>query len=224
MEKIRLVLADDQRLFVDNLRIVLESRTEDISVLGIAYDGREAIALCEATTPDIVLLDVRMPGLDGVEAAKRIHAARPSLKILMLTTFDDDQYVHQAQSHGAVGYILKNVSPEDLIASIRAVHGGALLFAPSPHERLIRRGGDAAAEGASDEELRQIVDSLTSRELQIVKLIALAYDNRHIAERLSIAEQTVKNSLSVVFSKFGVTKRTQLMRLFESCRKRGLVD
>jgi DNA-binding NarL/FixJ family response regulator len=222
MERINIVLADDQRLFVDNLKIVLESRTKDIRVLGIAYGGREAVSLCDSLKPDMVLLDVRMPDLDGVEAAKRINAARPGIKIIMLTTFDDDLYVHQALHQGASGYILKNVSPTELINSIRAVHGGSILISPSAAERLIHREAPQKGGERAVEDLEGLLDSLTSREMQIVKLIALAYDNRQIAERLAIAEQTVKNSLSVIYSKFGVSKRTQLMRIFEACKQRGL--
>lgn len=223
MESIRLVLVDDQRLFADNLKIVLESRTDDIRVLGIGYDGTDGVALAEELRPDIVLLDVRMPGMDGVEAARRINAAHPEIRLIMLTTFDDDLYVHQALRYGAYGYILKNVSPAELIDAIRAVRAGTRLIAPAAAGALLDKH-PAAPEPRSAEEMRALLETLTARELQIVKLIALAYDNRHIAERFSIAEQTVKNSLSVIYAKLNVSKRTQLMRFFERCREKGLID
>jgi DNA-binding NarL/FixJ family response regulator len=222
METIRLVLVDDQRLFVDNLKIVLEARTEDIKVLGISYDAASGIALIEQLEPDLVLLDVRMPGMDGVEAAKRIHASRPGIKLIMLTTFDDDQYVHEAFKHGASGYVLKNVSPAELIEAIRAAQSGSRPL-PRPALPLIERTRPPASTRDTGE-MRALFSTLTARELQIVKLISLAYDNRHIAARFGIAEQTVKNSLSAIYAKLNVSKRTQLMRFFDACKEKGIVD
>jgi DNA-binding NarL/FixJ family response regulator len=219
MGEIRLVLADDQRLFADNLKIVLEARTDDIRVLGIAYGGDEAIAMTEELRPEILLLDVRMPGTDGVQVARRVSTERPEVKIIMLTTFDDDLYVHQAMAYGAYGYILKNVSPADLIETVRAVHSGKRVIPQQP-QSLLRAGAETAR---SDEEMRSLLGGLSAREMQIVKLIAMAYDNKQIAVRLGIAEQTVKNGLSAIYAKLDVTKRTQLMRFFEACRERGLL-
>jgi DNA-binding NarL/FixJ family response regulator len=223
MDVIRILLADDQRLFVDNLKIVLEARTKDIRVLGIAYGGEEAVRMAEGLLPEILLLDVRMPGMDGVEAAKKINASRPEIKLIMLTTFDDDLYVNQALLYGAYGYILKNVSPADLIDSIRAVHSGLRLI-PQASAGLLLAAKSESSEAGSALEMKRLFESLSARELQIVKLIALAYDNKHIALRLGIAEQTVKNSLSMIYDKLEVSKRTQLMRFFERCREKGLVD
>jgi DNA-binding NarL/FixJ family response regulator len=223
MGDINVLLADDQRLFVDNLKIVLEARTEDIRVLGIAYGGAEAVEMAARLRPEIVLLDVRMPDMDGVEAARRISASLPRIKLIMLTTFDDDLYVERALVYGAYGYILKNVSPAALIESIRAVHAGSRLIPHAAPGSLLA----ARPEPSSDlslEEAREMLASRGATETQIVKLIALAYDNRHIAERLGIAEQTVKNSLSAIYAKLGVSKRTQLMRFFARCREMGLVD
>jgi DNA-binding NarL/FixJ family response regulator len=223
MDEIRLLLVDDQRLFVDNLKIVLEARTKDIEVLGIAYDGEEATRMAERLRPEIILLDVRMPGMDGVEAAKRINASHPEIKLIMLTTFDDDLYVNQALLYGAYGYILKNVSPAELIESVRAVHSGSRLMPKTAAGPLLAAKGESA-EYLSQGEMKALLGSLGARELQIVKLIALAYDNRQIAGRLGIAEQTVKNSLSVIYQKLDVSKRTQLMRFFDRCREKGLID
>lgn len=222
MGRINILLADDQRLFVDNLKIVLEARTDDIRVLGIAYGGAEAVEMAARLRPEIVLLDVRMPDMDGVEAARRISASLPGIKLIMLTTFDDDLYVERALVYGAYGYILKNVSPVDLIESIRAVHSGSRLIAQMPGPLLAPRPEPPAA--LSLDQMREFLASLSAREIQIVKLIALAYDNRHIAERLGIAEQTVKNALSAIYGKLGVSKRTQLMRFFDRCREAGLVE
>jgi Response regulator containing a CheY-like receiver domain and an HTH DNA-binding domain len=223
MDGIGVLLVDDQRLFVDNLKIVLEARTEDIRVLGIAYDGAQAVEMAESLRPEIVLLDVRMPGMDGVEAARRMREARLEAKLIMLTTFDDDLYVNQALVYGAYGYILKNVSPSALIESIRAVHSGSRLIPQAAPGPLLGARPDPCA-AMSLEEMRGLIEALSARELQIVKLIALAYDNRQIATRLGIAEQTVKNALSAIYGKLEVSKRTQLMRFFDRCREKGLVD
>lgn len=222
MDRIDVLLADDQRLFVDNLKIVLEARTEDIRVLGIAYGGAQAVEMATRLRPEIVLLDVRMPDMDGVEAARRISALLPGVKLIMLTTFDDDLYVERALVFGVCGYILKNVTPAELIESIRAVHAGSRLIPHAPVPLLAAHR--ETYECLKLDEMRELLASLSARELQIVKLIALAYDNKHIAGRLGIAEQTVKNSLSTIYGKLGVSKRTQLMRFFDRCREAGLVD
>lgn len=226
MDRLAILLVDDQKLFVDNLRIVLESRTKDLKVVGIAEDGRQAVEKADALRPAMVLMDVRMPGMDGVEATRLILGKHPDVRIVMLTTFDDDQYVEQALRYGAVGYILKTVSPAELISSIRAVRDGAVLISPAVAEKLVRRdhGRSGAAPLPGLSEARKLVGGLTPREREIVGLIALAYDNRQIAHKLGIAEQTVKNAIGTVFMKLGVSRRTQLMRLVEDLRKKGLFD
>lgn len=211
MEKIRVLLVDDQVLFVENLRFVLQARTDDIEVTAIAHDGAEAVACVEAVRPDIVLMDVRMPVMDGVEAARRIHEAHPDVRIVMLTTFDNDDWVHQALRCGAVGYLLKQIPPEELFAAIRSVRLGTVLISPSVAKNLVAEGCGGTSRG--------LYDSLTPREREIIRLISQAYGNKQIADRLHIAEQTVKNYLSVLYSKLGIGKRTELVRLF-----RGMTD
>ncbi len=219
MKKISLLLVDDQKLFVQNLKIVLESRMQEAKVVGIAYDGEEAVRIVEDRHPQIVLMDVRMPGMDGVEATRVILEKHPETRIVMLTTFDDDEYVHSALQYGAAGYLLKNIPPEDLFAAIRAVDTGSVLIAPSVAKKVISPDAHPVLDEVSldgrEEKLRELIRSLTDREKELVRLIAQAYSNREIAERLFIAEQTVKNYLSVVYMKMGVSKRTELMRLFQ---------
>jgi DNA-binding NarL/FixJ family response regulator len=211
---ISVLLVDDQELFVRNLQIVLESRMGDVRVTGIAHDGSEAIRLIAQEEPDIVLMDVRMPEMDGVEATRVIHKRYPSVRIVMLTTFDDDEYVYEALGHGAVGYLLKNIPPEELFSSIRAVHNGAVLISPSVAEKLVQnRRKRQAPQTEATQSPSDLLATLTQREREILRLIALAYTNRQIAERLMIAEQTVKNHTSIIYSKMGVTKRMELMRL-----------
>jgi DNA-binding NarL/FixJ family response regulator len=226
VEKLRLLLVDDQRLFVDNLKIVLESRTKDMKVEGIAYGGTEALAAADTIRPDMILMDVRMPNMDGVEATRLILKRHPEIRIVMLTTFDDDQHVRMALLHGAVGYVLKSVSPSELISSIRAVRDGAVLVSSEAagsvvHQDILSKG--ELAPEKSVEDIRRLLDGLTARELEIVDLISLAYDNRQIARKLCIAEQTVKNGVSIIFMKLGISRRTQLMRFVEDCRKYRLI-
>jgi DNA-binding NarL/FixJ family response regulator len=218
VEQIRLLLADDQQLFVENLKIVIESRTEDMSVVGIATDGHKAIELTASSLPDIILMDVRMPGMDGVEATRIIHQRFPSVQIIMLTTFDNDEYVKHALQFGAVGYLLKNIPPEELFASVRAVFNGAVLLSPSIMNHLIGTPQKAVEErvGKAENKIQalELYHRLPDRDREIIRLIALAYSNKDIGDYFSIAEQTVKNHLSLLYDKLGVYRRTELMRMF----------
>ena len=208
-KRIRLIIADDQTLITQSFKILLETKADDIDVVGLAQNGREAVDLVQELKPDVVLLDVRMPVLDGVEAAQEIYRTGSSVKVIMLTTFDDDTYLNQAISAGAVGYLLKDISTEELISSIRAASCGAVLVSP----RLARRHFSTAAvagdhEGRPpDEETLAILASLSSREVETLRLLVLDLENKQIADRLHVAEQTVKNNVSVIYTKLGVANR-----------------
>ena len=134
---INILLADDQQLFSDNLKLTLETLTEDIKVVGIACNGSEVVDMAKGLVPDMILMDVRMPGMDGVQATKIIHQELPEIKIVMLTTFLDDTYVEDALQYGAYGYILKNIRSEALISSLRAISRGSVLFSPAILKKLI---------------------------------------------------------------------------------------
>jgi DNA-binding NarL/FixJ family response regulator len=206
MSKVRVLIADDQVLFAGSLRVVLEGHGNDISVVGVAYDGQEAIDLVAAQQPDLVLMDVRMPRLDGVSAAREIRARFPRTKVVMLTTFDDDDYVRDALANGAVGYILKNIRPEDLVSVITAVANGALL--PSPAARDLGRAAPAAGVRAAEVNfLLSRFPDLSRREAQVLTLVAENLDNHEIAAKLSIGEQTVRNYVSRIYTKLGVPDR-----------------
>ena len=217
MKKIRVLLVDDQVLFVESLRTVLETRAADFDVVGVALSGREAIRLVVERHPDIILMDVRMPDMDGVEATRIIHEAYPDIHVLMLTTFDDDVYVVEALNHGAAGYMLKDIPPEDLIVSLRAVCSGSIIISPQVANKLLRnRESEPLAEedvvtppASSESFLRY----LSRREIEILRLIGQGADNVLIAKKLSIAEQTVKNHVSVIYSKLHVHNRMQAMKL-----------
>lgn len=201
--KIRIVLVDDQVLFVESLKTVLEVRAEDIEVVGIAHDGEEAIAVVEETAPDIVLMDVRMPGMDGVETTRVLHERHPDVKVVMLTTFDDDIYVEEAMKYNAVGYMLKNLPPQDLIDSIRAVISGTIQISPSIIKKLLGSETEKAAETGTEVRVRDF----SRREREILYLISKGYDNLQIANTLFIAEQTVKNHIAKIYTKIGIHDR-----------------
>jgi len=211
MSRIRVLLVDDQALFVESLRTVLERSAEDIEVIGIARNGAEAVEAVTNSPCELVVMDVRMPVMDGVEATKRIRELRPDARIMMLTTFEDDEYVKEALEHGAAGYILKDIAPAELIASIRAVAGGAFLIAPSVAKSLIRRAylKPEFSPTPEPEWLRQ----LSRREREILGHLVEGRTNKEIAAELCIAEQTVRNHISVVYDKMGVSDRAQAVRL-----------
>ena len=213
--RIRVLIADDQVLFAEGLKTILESRAPDIEVTGIVPDGNAAIAAVSATSPDIVLMDVRMPGMDGVEATKRIHADHPNVRIVVLTTFDDDEYVKLSLANGAIGYLLKNRPPAELIASIRAVQGGILQIDPGVSKALIK---DLNARPLDDDQFLRDLYTLTHREREVLRLLVQACDNRQIGTRLGIAEQTVRNYVSAIYSKLAIVNRVEVMRHMDKIR------
>jgi DNA-binding NarL/FixJ family response regulator len=207
MEKtIKLLIADDQVLFAESLQYVLKAISKGIELVGIATDGEMAIDMAESKRPDIILMDVRMPRMDGVEATKLIHRSYPEIKIVMLTTFDDDEYVHFAVKHGAVGYLLKNMTPEDLMLSVQAVMRGATLFTKNVAEKILRT--QEGALGAQD----NIVDRLTRREQDVLNLVMRLMNNQHIAQELGISERTVRNYIHSLYDTFGVEDRMELLQ------------
>jgi len=209
MRRIRVLLVDDQKLFVESLFYVMQSRAEDIEVVGIAHNGKISLEMAKHHQPDIILMDVRMPVMDGVEATKAIHELHPGIKILMLSTFQDDDYVRQALRYGAVGYLIKDIAPEEVITAIRAVMMGTLQIAPAAAKALIGREFDDAA----DRERNFAIAFLTKREKEVLSLITSGHDNSEIANFLEVQEQTARNYVHNLYSKLGVSSRLQLMRL-----------
>lgn len=216
MGKIKIVLVDDQTLFVESLKTVLETRADDMEVVGVANDGKQAVEVVAETCPDIVLMDVRMPVMNGVESTRLIKERYPDTRVLMLTTFDDDLYVIEALRLGAVGYLLKNMPPAELISAIRAVYEGGVLISPQVANKLVGllTNPQSKAEGDHDSDrVGSLVNQLSSREKEILQLMAEGLDNKEIARKLYIAEQTVKNYVSVIYSKLGVRDRVQASRM-----------
>jgi DNA-binding NarL/FixJ family response regulator len=222
MDKIRVLIADDQSLFLESLSTFLQNYAEDIEVVGLARNGQEAIDKAALLKPDIILMDVHIPVLDGVEATGRIMESQPGLKIIILSTYDEDEYVRTALRLGAAGYLLKDISPTELIASIRALKSGAVQISPQIVAKLMQ---SLLAEEPSP--VRQIAErlewfeSLTRREREIFTLIATGYDNAQIAEELHLAEHTVRNHVSMIYSKLEVQDRFQIIQLANKIRYHG---
>jgi DNA-binding NarL/FixJ family response regulator len=206
---VRVVIADDQALVRGGFRMILDAR-DDMEVVGEASDGREAIALVEELEPDVVLMDVRMPDVDGIEATERIVASGSTARIVILTTYDADEYVFAALRAGASGFVLKDVRPSELVEGIRIVARGDALLAPSVTRRLLDRfAGTLPETAAAPPDLGE----LTDRELEVLRLVALALSNAEIAARLVLTEATVKTHVSSVLRKLGLRDRVQAVVL-----------
>ncbi|MBM7169287.1 response regulator transcription factor [Streptomyces sp. G44] len=208
---IRVLVVDDQFLIRAGLVGLLRA-APGIEVVGEAGDGDEAVELAARTRPDVVLMDIRMPGTNGITATARIlaQAAEPAPRVLVLTTFDLDEYVYGALRAGASGFLLKDSGPERLLAAVAAVGGGDALFAPSVTRRLVEAFARQGA-GPGGDEVRPPPDlaALTSREVEVLKMIARGLTNADIAERLYISEATVKTHLNRTMSKLGLDSRAQ---------------
>lgn len=210
---IRVALVDDQALVRAGFAMLIDSQP-DLEVVGEAGDGVEAIDLLARTAPDVILMDVRMPRLDGVEATRRIVAGRPDgPRVIVLTTFDLDEYAFLALQAGASGFLLKDALPEDLLRAIRAVHAGDAVVAPSTTRRLIARYVKPGAPPA----LTAGTESLTEREREVWLAIARGLTNREIAEALVVSEATVKTHVGNILSKTGARDRVALVVLAYEC-------
>ncbi|SEM43722.1 response regulator transcription factor [Streptacidiphilus jiangxiensis] len=204
----RVVIADDQELIRTGFRLILTSR--GIDVVGEAADGVEAVAAARRLRPDVVLMDIRMPNLDGLEAARRILAHDPSCRVLMLTTFDLDRYVYAALAAGASGFLLKDVTAAHLAAAVRLVDTGDALLAPSITRRLVER---FAAPEPGVPEIAESLAPLTPREREVLTLVGRGLSNAELAEALTLSEATVKTHVARIFAKLDLRDRAQAVVL-----------
>ncbi|GGM58115.1 DNA-binding response regulator [Micromonospora sonchi] len=207
----RVVIADDQALVLAGFRMILAS--DGIDVVAEATNGSEAVDAVRRTRPDVVLMDIRMPELDGLEATRRIltDAAADQPSVIMLTTFDLDEYVYAALTAGASGFLLKDVSPEHLLAAVRLVRTGDALLAPAITRRLVER---FARRGNSETSpLPRDLAALTARELEVLHLLAEGLNNAEIADRLTVSEATVKTHVAHILAKLGLRDRVQAVVL-----------
>ena len=207
MTKIRLIIVDDQRLMREGLKTILELE-EDFSVEGIAANGREALELCRANLPDIVLMDIRMPEMDGVEATGLLKAQMPQVKVIILTTFDDDELIIQGLKAGAKTYLLKDLPSERLAEIIRATHRGDMVLQPEIAAKLVEKASEGAKNPSGPEE-GVLPEPLTKREKEILHLMSQGLNNTEISAKLFISEGTAKNYISSIYGKLGINDRTQ---------------
>lgn len=204
----RVVVADDQQLVRSGFRLLLDSDPE-IEVVAEASDGAEAVALAQRLEPDVVLMDVRMPHVDGLEATRQITArCPPTVRVLVVTTYEVDEYVFEAVRAGASGFVLKDVAPEDLLQAIRVVAAGEALLAPSVTRRLLAEFASRPAAGRLDDSRLSV---LTDREREVTVLVARGLDNHEIAEELVISPATARTHVSRAITKLGVRDRAQLV-------------
>ncbi len=209
MDSIRVLITDDHQLFRDGLKALLLS-APDTEVVGEAATGAEAIQLAAESQPDVVLMDLQMPDMDGIEATRRIIQATPHINILMVTMFEDDQSVFAAMRAGARGYVLKGAKHDQMLRAIRAVSSGEAIFSPSIAARMINFfAASRAAAGDPASISQEIFSDLTDREREILTLIARGESNAAIADALTISVKTVRNHVSNIFNKLQVADRVQ---------------
>jgi DNA-binding NarL/FixJ family response regulator len=214
MTAIRVLIVDDQRLVRAGLRMLCES-TADLDVVGEAADGAQAVRSAAELAPDVILMDLRMPGLDGIEATRLVMSARPESKVLALTTFDDDEHLYPALAAGAAGFLVKDTSPAELVDAIRRTAGGDFSLSPHVLRRVVTRAADAeAAKHAADAKLAEQPlpgrAPLTPRELEVLPLVVEGLSNQEIADRLHLGVTTVKTHIANLMDKTGSANRVQL--------------
>ena len=206
MDKIKLMIVDDQRLMRDGLRTILELET-DLEVCAEAENGLQALAMYESAGPDVVLMDIRMPEMNGVQATQELLTRWPDALVIILTTFDDDHYVFDALRAGALGYLLKDVSGHELAKAVRTVASGGTLIEPSVARKLVSEFARLTPTGIREKET--LVNTLSEREVEILKLIAQGMANKEIARHTYLTTGTVKNYVTNILQKLNVRDRTQ---------------
>jgi len=214
MKKIRILIADDQPIICEGLKVILQLE-EDFEVVGVCSNGQEALESCRIFRPDIVLMDARMPIVDGISAAKEITRLFPDSKVLMLTTFNERQLVLSSIQSGVSGFLLKDMQPDDVCRAIRQVNSGGAFLHPEVTRIVMERIVENLPEAADVEWYGDKLDQLTSREKEVMRLIGRGLSNAEISAELYITEGTVKNHVSSLLAKCQVRDRTQLALLIQ---------
>lgn len=204
---IRVLICDDQAIVCEGLQVILESDPQ-IQVVGIAHDGSEALEKLALLKPDVILMDLKMPGMNGIHATRHIHTHHPEMRVLVLTTYDADEWVFDAIRSGASGYLLKNTAPPALIAAIKGTSQGKTHVDPDVAGKLFTHINRSAVSSLPDMEQSE-VEQLSEREREVLQLMAKGLSNRQISEQLFLSEGTVRNYVSSIFAKLNVTDRTQ---------------
>ncbi len=199
----KIIICDDQAIVRDGLELMLKLE-RDMEVVGVAQDGAQAVELAVKRNPDLVLMDLKMPGVNGVEATRQINVQCPGVKILVLTTFDDDEWVFDAVRAGACGYLLKDTPREKVLEAIRGTVAGKSYIDPGVAGKIMRQVANR-----QEQQPTLITEKLSEREIEVLRLIAHGFSNRDIAERMHLSEGTVRNHVSAIFAKLDVSDRTQ---------------
>jgi DNA-binding NarL/FixJ family response regulator len=202
-EAIRVAVVDDQRLFTKGLSGLVDM-LPDMEVVGVAYNGEEAIALCRKEEPDVVLMDISMPKMDGISATREIRSLLPQTAVIILTAHEEDEQVFEGIKAGAQGYLLKDAEPEDLSRAIRTVHAGDTIIAPDLAQKMLNTFQSGKLSGSS-----RLIPPLTERELEVIRALARGQSDRQIARSLGISEKTVRNHTSNIYRKLHIFDRTQ---------------
>lgn len=206
---INVMIADDQELICQSLEIVIKNKA-DMKVVAIAHNGFDTISLVKAHKPDVLLLDIRMPGINGVECIKLIKEKKLDTKIIILTTFDDDEYVFEAVKNGASGYLLKGISLDELVKSIRLVAAGGSLISPDVATKVFKLFSDMAKSNYIQKVDERFLNTFNNSELKIMQLVGRGLSNKEITEELNISEGTIRNYISNILFKLDLKSRTQL--------------
>ncbi|MDO4943266.1 MAG: response regulator transcription factor [Lachnospiraceae bacterium] len=206
---IKVLIADDQELIRQSLQIVLSIK-EGISVVGTAENGKKVMDFLKKERPDVILMDVRMPEMDGVQCTKAIKERYPEIKIIILTTFDDDEFVFSALKYGASGYLLKGISMDELDKAIHTVYNGGAMINPEIASKVVEFFSEMAQSNYDITIEAQNVEELTDTEWEIIKLVGRGMSNKEIADKVMLSEGTVRNYISTILSKLNLRDRTQL--------------
>ena len=206
---INVMIADDQELICQSLEIVIKSKS-DMKVVAIANNGWETVDLAKKHKPDVLLLDIRMPGINGVEGIKILKEKKLETKIIILTTFDDDEYIFEAVKHGASGYLLKGISLDELVKSIRLVANGGILINPDVATKVCKLFSEMAKSNYIQKVDDRFIHDFNVSELKIIQLVGRGFSNKEITDELNISEGTVRNYISNILGKLNLKSRTQL--------------
>lgn len=209
MDKIRIAVADDEPLIREGLQVILSTDPE-IEIAGLCRNGEEAMQLVKSTRVDVILMDIRMPGCDGVLGTKLVKDNSPDTKVLVLTTFNDDEYIFDAMKYGASGYLLKDTSHDVILNAIKSVYKGNVILHPDVAAKIVSNNSSAGSDDTDDAEAIKIKYNLTSREIDIIKGVSSGLSNKEIGEQLYLTEGTVKNHITEILSKLSLRDRTQL--------------
>lgn len=207
---IKVAIVDDQKILTEGLKMIL-SADQMIEVVGTGENGMEALTLCKTYLPDVILMDIQMPVMNGVESTRQIKEKYPTVKIIVLTTFDDDKYIFDAIKHGASGYLLKDTPPNKIAEAIKTVKSGGALIQPDVAMKVLDQFSKMAKEDVGEvKSQKDVFSALTSREKDIARLVGEGLNNAEIAEQLFLSEGTIKNNLTKILDKLELRDRTQL--------------